>query len=626
MRLPSNPIKLIGVSGNEAGTLCLLVESHHIRSIPINIGSSLLVIIKQTGSLSGSVYLLCAAQFKVRVNQIMAPCCSICLDDDEVVVFSCSKRDCEYELCATCVREAFKDFSGGNSTFCQFCRTPSAMDMISAVCGPGAIKAVKEKVRSSIEFEIKAEMVKRDAAKKDLAETNTRAREIFNEITDEINLRCPKCKMVFNDYDGCNALVCASQTCRAAFCAICLKDCGSDAHPHVLTQHGDYFDKASFYQSKAARTKSVVQDTLNKLSHESFELKQLVRNHVDKAKLLSDDGLVDSRQKKSVQFLRNTRESLKLTMKNDRLGLLSNPQEYRPGRDVIRERDISPRSAIPEEFRVMLRSRGDDVYCLTLEHNIIEDNWARISLKDTAKELKDVPQIDNVMNLIQNIRCAVVAFAGQDSLYQIQTGKGPDRELQEDEVCLSIKTINHTGELDQDRVRIGDAIRVIGLNPNIRMTKLEKHVRDASDLDLMFLPLKHLIGDGNPTPCLTEILRPVPKTLQTLNEEQQKVAHPLKLQTAMEVAGPPGTGKTKTIIELVSAVLECTDFDVFVLSERNGAINAIADKFKDTALDTSSKKHIKIKDPRIWLSVLTYGTGETMGKSTKRFTLEEKLR
>jgi len=557
----------------------------------------------------------------------MAPCCSICLQDDEAVVFSCSKRACEYHLCTPCVREAFKDGSGANSAVCQFCRSPSAMDMISAVCGPGAIEAVKDKVRSSIEFELKVEMVKRDVAKKDIAETNTRAREIFNEITDEINLRCPRCKMVFNDYDGCNALVCAYHTCKAAFCAICLQDCGSNAHPHVLTAHGDYFDKKSFYSSKANRSKSIVEDKLTELSHESFELKQLVRNHVEKAKLLSNE--IDSHQTRTVQFLQNTRESLKVAIKNDRLGLLSNPDEYRPGRKDISERDISPRSGIQDDFRVRMWARGSDVYRLTLEHKIIEDEdrWTNISLKDVANQLKDVAHAEIVMNLIQNIRCAVVVFEGETSLYQTQSGKAPKgRELQKDEVCVYLKRINQSGELNKEPAQFGNCIRVIGINPNIRMIKLERHIAIASDSDLMFPPLKNLIGDGKPTPCLTEILRPVPNTLQSLNDQQQRVAHPLKLKTATEIAGPPGTGKTKTIIELVSAILECTDFDIFVLSERNGAINAIADKFEDVSLDTSSKKKIKIKDPRIWLSLLTYGAGDTMGESTKRFTLNEKLR
>ena len=75
-------------------------------------------------------------------------------------------------------------------------------------------------------------------------------------ILDELcNLRCPRCRtvitnyililivqsyvlilifcnQVFDDFDGCCALYCE---CQAGFCFFCLKDCGSDAHSHVLS-------------------------------------------------------------------------------------------------------------------------------------------------------------------------------------------------------------------------------------------------------------------------------------------------------------------------------------------------------------------------------------------------------
>jgi phage FluMu protein Com len=52
-------------------------------------------------------------------------------------------------------------------------------------------------------------------------------------VNDVLNLRCPRCKLVFADFEGCFALTCSSTTCRCGFCAWCLKDCGADAHSHV---------------------------------------------------------------------------------------------------------------------------------------------------------------------------------------------------------------------------------------------------------------------------------------------------------------------------------------------------------------------------------------------------------
>ena len=107
------------------------------------------------------------------------------------------------------------------------------------------------------------------------------------------------------------------------------------------------------------------------------------------------------------------------------------------------------------------------------------------------------------------------------------------------------------GDEDEVLYVLHDRLVIAGLNQNNRMVLLEKHVAESSDSDLLFEPLQHLVGSGEPVPVVTEMNMEVPTTQVDLNEEQQKVAHPLRLKTAMEVAGPPGTGKTKTIVELV---------------------------------------------------------------------------
>merc|ERR1712187_1005599 len=37
---------------------------------------------------------------------------------------------------------------------------------------------------------------------------------------------CPRCKMAFADWDGCNAVYCSYAGCGCNFCPFCLKDCG----------------------------------------------------------------------------------------------------------------------------------------------------------------------------------------------------------------------------------------------------------------------------------------------------------------------------------------------------------------------------------------------------------------
>jgi hypothetical protein len=93
--------------------------------------------------------------------------CIVCNDDDEDVVYKCKGNGgaCTYQLCAGCVKASFNDMSGAHSSFCALCKHPSALDMISAVCGRGAINAVEEKFRNKVEFQVKELLMKREASR-----------------------------------------------------------------------------------------------------------------------------------------------------------------------------------------------------------------------------------------------------------------------------------------------------------------------------------------------------------------------------------------------------------------------------------------------------------------------------
>ena len=105
-------------------------------------------------------------------------------------------------------------------------------------------------------------------------------------ILDEIcMLRCPRCRTVikkinvsisqfmfvihqqaFIDFDGCCALFCSVESCKAGFCFFCLQDCGRDAHNHVLTCQknpslGSFFIIASQKNviHKESRKRAIVQ-------------------------------------------------------------------------------------------------------------------------------------------------------------------------------------------------------------------------------------------------------------------------------------------------------------------------------------------------------------------------------
>ena len=52
---------------------------------------------------------------------------------------------------------------------------------------------------------------------------------------------CPRCNNYALSYLHCNALTCP--VCKAGYCAVCLKDCGNDAHEHISKEHGDIYNR-----------------------------------------------------------------------------------------------------------------------------------------------------------------------------------------------------------------------------------------------------------------------------------------------------------------------------------------------------------------------------------------------
>lgn len=53
-------------------------------------------------------------------------------------------------------------------------------------------------------------------------------------VDDILSLKCPRCRQVCIDFGPGLTLGCCNNSCGAAFCGWCLKDCGEDAHPHVI--------------------------------------------------------------------------------------------------------------------------------------------------------------------------------------------------------------------------------------------------------------------------------------------------------------------------------------------------------------------------------------------------------
>jgi hypothetical protein len=557
--------------------------------------------------------------------------CTICLESEEVA-FQCSKPDCEYGMCPTCIKEAFKDPHGENFRYCPICREACAVDMIESVCGPGAVKEMERQLRNKVEIEVQRGMDKKQEEKLKMNESKQVALKLYQDLCERLNMKCPRCELVFDDYTGCNALTCRGQSCRAAFCAICLKDCDTNAHHHVRTCHGDLFDKKAFNTARKKREIDTINDFSAEISGEPHEVKELVRIEFEKSQ--SDQTQYCEGGFPFAPFLSRAKRDLLAAVNSGRLSILSDAEAY-PVETGLTRRDISPRNVIPENYRLRLLPSMENIYSIILEEQVHTINgiaWKKIALQD-EKEIrsKDLgrPTVDALKNIAMALSCGVVAFVGTSSLYQScisrKEGKYDRDEAKDPTICVQFHKICRNGNMKkngQSLSELGLEERdVIGVDQNVRMLILADHVLKSSNESMSFEPLQHFVTGRQPSRVFTSISMPPPPSFLTLNNKQQKVAHPLSLLTAMEVAGPPGTGKTKTIMELVRGILHCTDYDVILMSERNGAIDAIAEKMAGDCLTLNQSQSVKsVSNVELWSKVLSFGSFGGMGPFSALFT------
>jgi hypothetical protein len=546
--------------------------------------------------------------------------CTICCDEDEEIKFECKWPKCDYSLCQGCVVDAFRL----NCRKCPMCNHPVAKDMLIAQVGKGGLTAVEQEIRPQVEHQVRQELSRREESRNEASELNKVAAVHYNKLVEMLNLKCPRCQMAFHDYEGCNALKCANQDCRAQFCAICLKDCDADAHPHVREKHGNLFDKSMFYESKKSRTREIVDGYLQRLEErESFELAQLVKNQLAKGGHLDTTANPGHENTFAIQaFVNDAKRDLQAMVNSDRIGVLKDDNSSW-GRTGLRRDHISPRSLIPEYVRLSLencgRSEHGTAFAIKLQVQVAK-RWMSVD-PDALKEMMQkgvVPAAGMLLNVLQSLRCAVLAIEGNRRLLQCNGGKtfGPTK------ICLRFTAIARDGRLDtqQDVGAVADA-NILAINANQRLTELQAH---ADSIDCQSLPrvVKHLVGSATPTPVFDRLRAMLEDSLGRLNDNQKKAAHPLLLKTATEVAGPPGTGKTQVIGSLVMALLTCSDKNIVVLSERNGAIDAIAEKFSKLCVD----KRGEVFNLDMWKNILAFGSKEAIGVNTKEFLAEEKLK
>eukprot|EP00808_Paulinella_micropora_P003486 g25834.t1 len=173
-------------------------------------------------------------------------------------------------------------------------KQPYEMALLASRVTPEAFQALIEAIRKLQEQKLSQDMEAR--FNKQLKEEMERYERLSAEqrqvqqarvhiVEELLTLKCPRphCRRAFLDFDGCFALTCGG--CGCGFCALCLQDCGHDAHAHVAncnvnTAPGrDVFStRATFEQAQNARRERLVRGYLRTL--ESAELQGQVMDAV----------------------------------------------------------------------------------------------------------------------------------------------------------------------------------------------------------------------------------------------------------------------------------------------------------------------------------------------------------
>ena len=141
-------------------------------------------------------------------------------------------------------------------------------------------------------------------------------------VNDIMCLKCPQCKMVFFDFNGCCALTCANESCNANFCALCLAAFPNSpsTHVHVITcrynepdygRSRDYFlSSASVKKAQANHKTAVLCEFLTNLDDDFA--RQVVDGLKSTLSLACKDGDLnldnphDNMNKRIVQLIRNS--------------------------------------------------------------------------------------------------------------------------------------------------------------------------------------------------------------------------------------------------------------------------------------------------------------------------------
>ena len=221
--------------------------------------------------------------------------CQICLDyHKEANGYLCSKK---HFLCWDCFEQHVTQASQPDAVgkcvndqgdlLCPECSEIFALLDVAKESVPAKVFDMLNKLKSDYKIKKAVERALKDQedrlrkeyenlmAIQDVEERDAE-RLRLDIIENILTLRCPRCKCAFIDYSGCAALTCSF--CNAGFCALCLKDCGGDAHAHVPgcdlnPERSMFITYEKFNQNHSIRRQNLI---LNKLKNHTPKVKDLI--------------------------------------------------------------------------------------------------------------------------------------------------------------------------------------------------------------------------------------------------------------------------------------------------------------------------------------------------------------
>ena len=135
-------------------------------------------------------------------------------------------------------------------------------------------------------------------------------------------------------------------------------------------------------------------------------------------------------------------------------------------------------------------------------------------------------------------------------------------------------------------------------------------LKTASELSDKSTLIQVLVGEKNPTFVQYNAGRVLnPASVENLNESQSKAVDKILLANELAIVhGPPGTGKTTTLIQAIKALIRQENQKILVVAPSNTAVDLLSEKLSEEGLN-----------------VLRVGNPARVSERLQRLTLEAKM-